>query len=487
MKKLRKIISVILIFSIMITVFPVTNVKASTLGELQAKYPTGSIWTGGGECDGFAHKMYEEFYGISASLYGVTSTNIYDIQPGDLVRYKYPGGKHSVWVTGRNGDTVTVGEANYDEKNGIRWGQVKYISEFSSIEYIAKAPYRLDQNPPAIGAPKNIQAKIQNKKVYVTWDAIEHTSGYIIKAYRKADVEKGDFTKAVATQEIKNAVNGNYNYGYIDIKESGDFYIFVHTKLGYLVSSNGGTPSLINVKTIESITLKVERTELMVGEGCYINYSYLPEDANVANVRIWLSDSSLATFNPNNNYLSAKKTGTLKIYAEGSNGVQSFVTIKIIDGIPVKRIDLDAYSKTVRVGGTAQIKVTKFYPENATIKTVEYENNNPELFSIDENGVITGLKEGKGTVMVKSGSAGMTVSVTVIPGIKASSITFDKTSIEMYEKETSQITATVYPTNAYNKTLNWTSSNENVAKVEDRIGYSNWSRNSNYNCKYNRW
>lgn len=72
------------------------------------------------QCMGFAYKLGYDIFG------DITWTVRYDnpvanIKIGDIIRI---GGYHSVFVIARNGNIVTVGEANYSGPCQISWGRI---------------------------------------------------------------------------------------------------------------------------------------------------------------------------------------------------------------------------------------------------------------------------------------------------------------------------------------------------------------------------
>ena len=71
----------------------------------------------------------------------------------------------------------------------------------------------------------------------------------------------------------------------------------------------------------------------------------------------------------------------------------------------------------------------------------------------------------KGTVLIPAG----TTSIRVILGqpVTVTSVTLDKSTLELVEEETAQLTATVLPENADDKSVTWTSSDETVATVDE--------------------
>ena len=111
-----------------------------------------------------------------------------------------------------------------------------------------------------------------------------------------------------------------------------------------------------------------------------------------------------------------------------------------------------------------QVLTAVFQPAEAKVK-VEWKCDNPDLVAIgalsDTQAKIQGLAPGKTTVTATAGGKSATCEVTVKEGsstVAVESITLDPTSLELLVGQSGQINATVYPENATNKNLIWTSS-----------------------------
>lgn len=140
-------------------------------------------------------------------------------------------------------------------------------------------------------------------------------------------------------------------------------------------------------------------------------------------------------------------------------------TVTVTDNtIPATNIELDASSKTMTVGEKAKLTAT-VKPDDSTDK-VTWKSNNDKIVSVDENGNITALAVGETEVIATAGSVSAVCKVTV-EGVKVSEVKLDKTSVSLKAGETAQLTATVTPDNATDKTVTWTSSNEKIATVAD--------------------
>ena len=135
--------------------------------------------------------------------------------------------------------------------------------------------------------------------------------------------------------------------------------------------------------------------------------------------------------------------------------------------IPVTSISTTG-NPEIMVGGTTWVNIT-FSPENATDRILAWSSSASHIAKVDESGLITGVAEGTATITATTANAKTTTfQVTVISAPIVVPVT--KISITPYPQnikvgESVQMTATIEPANATDKTLRWFSSNSNVAMV----------------------
>ena len=84
------------------------------------------------------------------------------------------------------------------------------------------------------------------------------------------------------------------------------------------------------------------------------------------------------------------------------------------------------------------------------------------------DGSVVALADGVADVIATSvdGNHIAKCTVTVETWHDVESVTLDKESLTLYTGDSYTLTATILPENATDKTLNWSSSNENVATVD---------------------
>lgn len=100
--------------------------------------------------------------------------------------------------------------------------------------------------------------------------------------------------------------------------------------------------------------------------------------------------------------------------------------------------------------------------------SLSWQSNNPGVASVDANGVVTGITEGKATIIVK-GSNGLSASSEVtVTNINApiTNVSLNRSDLEIKKDSSSPLRATVTPKETTDdKTLTWESNNPEVATV----------------------
>ena len=118
-------------------------------------------------------------------------------------------------------------------------------------------------------------------------------------------------------------------------------------------------------------------------------------------------------------------------------------------------------------------KTQKITVTGSNYGNVTYESEDSKIATVDENGVITAVKNGTTTIIVtgSNGKVTDTTQVTVVTRPTSVKISQDSSTIGVVANNTVQLNATVGPetANEDNK-VTWTSSNESIAKVDPVTG-----------------
>ncbi|MBS6749063.1 MAG: Ig-like domain-containing protein [Firmicutes bacterium] len=127
-------------------------------------------------------------------------------------------------------------------------------------------------------------------------------------------------------------------------------------------------------------------------------------------------------------------------------------------------VELDRDTLRLTVGGTEQLTAT-VSPESASEKGVEWSSSAPDVASVDADGLVTAHKPGTAVITVTTGDGNFTASCTVSVRIPVTGVELDRDTLKLTVGGTEQLTATVSPESATDKSLTWSSSDPDVASV----------------------
>ena len=132
--------------------------------------------------------------------------------------------------------------------------------------------------------------------------------------------------------------------------------------------------------------------------------------------------------------------------------------------------DNEIYSKDfiykINIGEKKQTYI-QIIPEYATNQTVTYSSTDESVCTIDEKGIIEGVKFGTSIIMVKTEDGGKySMLIVKVTQDNVKSVSFDCDEVELNVGETKQLQAIVEPYVALNKNVRYQSSNEGVVAVD---------------------
>ena len=226
----------------------------------------------------------------------------------------------------------------------------------------------------------------------------------------------------------------------------------------------------ISVDSVEldktSITIEIGKTEVLIA-------TVKPDNATNKKINWSSTDESVATVE--NGVIEGKKVGKAIVRVTTDDGKKTAsceVTVKNSEKphVSVESVNLNKNSITIEEG-TTEVLIATVKPDNATNKKINWLSTNESIVTV-QNGVIEGKKAGKTliTVTTDDGEKMATCEVTVeAKPISVDSVELDKTSITIEIGKTEVLIATVKPDNATNKKINWSSTDESVATVENGV------------------
>lgn len=160
-----------------------------------------------------------------------------------------------------------------------------------------------------------------------------------------------------------------------------------------------------------SVVINQTEKELNVGDTFTLTAAFEPANTTDDKSVFWYSkDTSVAKVD-SDGLVTAIAPGTVDVCgAVGNFRISCSVTVKA----PIEKIVLNTTKGTLRLDRTKQLDVI-YIPSNTTDdRDVVWSSADPEIASVDENGLVTGLKTGKTTITGTVGTHTATYTVSVI-------------------------------------------------------------------------
>lgn len=254
----------------------------------------------------------------------------------------------------------------------------------------------------------------------------------------------------------------------VDGCESGDVTITATTEDG------GYTDTCVITVDIEilTLTLSPSSTSVYVGDTVGITATYTPTNANILTTSWQATPASAITIVTSSNYLYkefygvAKGTGTVTTTFNGS--VTDTATIEVLN-VQVTSITLSPSTLTLTANGeTSQLTAT-ILPTTATDQSLTWSSSDTSMVTVDENGLVTVVDDTCNdtvTITATNEESGVTGTCIITVAIAVTGISVSPSTLTLTaNEETSQLTATVSPSNAYNPNVTWTSSDTSIVTV----------------------
>ena len=250
------------------------------------------------------------------------------------------------------------------------------------------------------------------------------------------------------------------------------------TKVIATAKANNKITAVCEVKVpihTESIALnKTEITDLLKGKTEKLEVSFIPSNTEDSREVKWTSSAADIAAVDANGTVKALKEGTATITAttaDGKHTASCTVTVKEIHLTDVKLDEMKNPSELFK-GEKHQIKIG-LNPIDTTDNVIyTFASSDEKVVSVDKNGMVTALKNGKATITITVKTTNtdfektLTYDITVeeIP-LESIEIKGDVTSLE--EGKTTKLNVVFNPTNTTDdKTVVWSSSDTKVATVD---------------------
>ncbi len=221
----------------------------------------------------------------------------------------------------------------------------------------------------------------------------------------------------------------------------------------------------VNPIRATSIALSHEELTLYAGEKATLTATVEPGNATDKSVS-WASSDEKVVKVSQKGEVTAIGTGRAQVTATTKDGSNLTAGCNVTVSARAESLTFDVGEKTIGIGETFML-VPDVLPEGASPR-LTWKSSDPAVAYVDGNGRVEGFKTGTADITATTTDGSdltATCRVTVIRYV--SSIDLNEDEMTLFAGETRTLTATVNPTDATNRKLAWTSTDEAVATVED--------------------
>ena len=192
----------------------------------------------------------------------------------------------------------------------------------------------------------------------------------------------------------------------------------------------------------------------------------LPENTANKNVTWKSSDASIATVS-SSGAIKAVSNGTCKIIATTTDGTNLSASMDVIVDIKAKSVALDKTSMQITSQNSINKLVATVTPSQAN-QNVAWSSSNGKIATVDSKGRVTPVSNGTCKIIAtttdgsnKTASCDITVDVKFVTGISFDFNSYTITNVN----QTPVFRPNITPSDAENKSVQWSSSNTKVATV----------------------
>lgn len=270
-----------------------------------------------------------------------------------------------------------------------------------------------------------------------------------------------------ATATNKNVIWTSADEGVAKVDQTGQVTAISPGSTRVIATTEDGSRRIACVITVSAkvrgVSLNI--TNAQINKKGYIILKATVTPTNAANKKIIYTSNNpqVATIDENGKVAGIEQ-GTAIITAKTQDGgYEAKAEITVIT--PVTVVKLDKAKAGVTIGQSVTLVAT-IGPSDATNKNVIWKSSNTAIATVDQYGKVTGVGVGNATITVVTENGGRVTSCAVTVAPPTSSVAIDRSTAEVDVGKIVSLIATVYPVNAVNKNVVWSSSNPSVATVD---------------------
>lgn len=319
-----------------------------------------------------------------------------------------------------------------------------------------------------------------NRSLVTATEYLQRNDGYSASAYN-LNASKNDKKIVINGSTATASSNGVDTRNNVKVKIVSNSVYVVHGSDGkatvnisatipYLVSnlSGGSVSGKITLDAIDTAPLTITSFSLSNVTQTSVKFNYSVSGGTVKKAEYSLNGGSTWLTLPSGNIVTGLSAYTdynfvLRL-TKSTNGKTTTSNIVSQKTLPIYVTEISYENQRVEVGESLKI-IPTISPNNASIKSVSLESDNPNIVSVNGD-VINGLSKGSATITIKAtDGSGVNSTCTVTVFQPVSGVVINPSILTIAKSSSFPIPYQVLPSDADNKSVVITSSDSDIVSV----------------------
>ncbi|UKS28326.1 Ig-like domain-containing protein [Paenibacillus sp. HWE-109] len=159
----------------------------------------------------------------------------------------------------------------------------------------------------------------------------------------------------------------------------------------------------------------------------------------------------------------------IELMPDTGTGITWYDDVQVVPFYPVQGVALDLPSAQLTIGQSAALHAS-LTPSNATNQQITWASSNSNVATVNSGGTVTAIGYGTAMITATTSEGGFSAKCYVSvgdSGVSVDHIAVNSDKVTAAVTDTIELSAVVFPQNAYDQRVVWTSSNPAVATVVD--------------------
>lgn len=220
---------------------------------------------------------------------------------------------------------------------------------------------------------------------------------------------------------------------------------------------------VVSVKSpAQHVSLDKTSLKLLEGESGKLTATVYPLNSTQKTLT-WVSDHPDVASVDNEGNVTARKAGAATVTVKVAEKVTAVCKVTVISR--VTGISMSETTVELKPGEKHQLEATVL-PQNASNAEVTWYSDKESVAKVSQSGLVSAVSTGEATIHVVTSDGGKMATCLVKVGTPVKGITLSVSSKTLYVGDPSlDISATLTPANATDKSLEWSSSDPEVASI----------------------